>query len=149
METNNEEKVILDDYQFDFLFLGKYLCLTNELIKKIEAETKRRGKGTTKESAWMYQCISDASKSIYTANNILFKSYTPQMMTDLENRCDGIEEINEYLYCMTSEFKDKLIEKAKEYYEINHTGVESPKLKSFAEKYRLSKKAIEELKTIL
>lgn len=146
MESN--ENIVLEDYQFDFLFLGKYTRVSQELIKKIQEEAKKRNKQHTKESERMYQCLSDASKSIYAANNILFKDYSADMLNDLENRCDGIEQLNEYYYCMNDESRYKLDLKAKEYYETCHTGIISERLKNFAEKYNLSKKAIDELKEI-
>jgi len=146
--SETTEKVILEDYQFDFLFFSQYSLIQQNLIKKIKDEAKKRNKETTKESERIYNLVSDASKSIYSATNILFKDYTPDMINDLENRCGGIEELNEYYFCMNDEYRQKLDLKSKEYYNTCHTNVISERLKQFAEKYRLSDKAIDELKEI-
>jgi len=149
MEKNDYYE--LNDFEMDIIFTSKYLFLTSELIEKQLDFINLHKKKPHKDLIHLRQLINETAKFNYLCVNKVFSQYPTETMDEFSFNCKGISEVNKVMFSVSALNRGLIIQKATELYIQQSTGVDNKgdKLKAFAEKHRLSKKAIEELKEIL
>ena len=149
MKTNNYYE--LNDFEMDIIFTSKYLFLTSELIEKQLDFINLHKKKPSKDLIHLRQLINETAKFNYLCVNKVFSQYPTETMDEFSFNCKGISEVNKVMFSVSALNRGLIINRATELYIQQSTGL-NPKeknIKAFAEKHRLSKKALEELKEIL
>jgi len=149
MEKNNY--IELTDFEMDIIFTSKYLFLASELIEKQLAFINLHKKKPHKDLIHLRQLINETAKFNDLSVNKVFANYPTETIDEFALNCKGISEVNKVMFAVSELNRGLIINRATELYIQQSTGVnpKDAKLKAFAEKYRLSKKAIEELNVIL